>query len=260
MKATITALFVTLPVLAFSQTPLNVETLQFAPAATVVELDMGKLKGEPSRLSWSEDGKQLYVQTTENRGRPNEKNRHYAFSIDGGKKRDLDAEPQWAADYWAAKSGQAPADDPALKIQVKTEARQQRTTSAPMGGDLARGGITPGEAGTSAGDAGSAAYNSQAATVHSMLLKGETIGEFVNSVIVPGLTFGWGPKGSKVIAFATPKDGQIVVMDYQGKKQEVDGAKDALLPAWSPDGTRLAWLQKDGRRKFLLKVANVTTP
>lgn len=258
MKAALAALFIALPAVAFPQSPVRVDALRFSTAQTVAELDMGKLKGEPLRLAWSVDGTQFYVQTVENRARPTEKKRHYAFSVDG-KKQDLDAEPQWAAEYWTAKSGQAPIDNPLLKIQVKTESRQARTTSSPMGGDLARGGAVPGDVGTSAGDASSAAYTTQAATVHLMMLRDETIGEFVNSVIVPGLTFGWGPKGSKVIAFAEPKDGELVVMDYDGKKREVNNTKNALLPAWSPDGARIAWLERDGRRKFVLKVANVTT-
>jgi hypothetical protein len=195
MKAALAALFVALPILAFSQSALRVDALRFSSPTTIAELDMGKLKGEPFRLAWSDDGTQFYVQTIENRGRSNEKKRHYLFLADG-KKQDLDAEPQWAADYWTAKSGQAPVDNPMLKIQVKTETRQARTTSSPMGGDLARGGAVPGDVGTSVGDASSAAYTTQEATVHSMMLKDASIGEFVNSVIVPGLTFGWGPKGS----------------------------------------------------------------
>lgn len=252
------AVIVALPMVVSAQSALDVQSLRASPAATVAELDMGKLKGEPSRLAWSEDGRQFYVRTTENRGKPNEKNRHYLFSLDG-KRQDVGAEPPWAAGYWDAKSGQAPKDNPALKIQVKTETRQQRTTSAPMGGEMARGGVDAGQMGTSAGDASAAAFSAQAATVHAMILKGQTIGEFVNSVIVPGLTFGWGPAGSKVIAFAAPKDGTLVVMDFDGKTRELDGTKDALLPAWSADGSRLAWLQKDGRRKYLLKVADVGT-
>jgi hypothetical protein len=61
-----------------------------------------------------------------------------------------------------------------------------------------------------------------------------------------------------VIAYARPKGGKVVIMDDQGKKVEIDGAEGALLPAWSPDGTRLAWLQRDGRKKYKLYVAAVS--
>jgi hypothetical protein len=259
MKNSVGALILAIPAVAFAQSALKVDALQFSPPATVAELDMGKLKGEPTRLAWSEDGKQFYLQTTENAGRPNAKTRHYVFASDG-KREDVGAEPAWASAYWVAKSGQAPPDNPALKIQVKSEQRQQRTTSVPMGGEMARGGAgDPNSMGTSAGDAAAAAYGAQTVTVHSMVLKGETIGEFVNAVIVPGRTFGWGPKGSKAIAYTTPKDGEIVVMDFDGKRKPVAGTKEAVLPAWSPDGSRLAWLQKAGRRDYLLKVADVSS-
>lgn len=241
------------------QPAVRAEALQFSAPATIAELDMGKLKGEPRRLAWSPDGTQIYVQTAERPGQPNQKLHHYVFATAGGEKQDVKSEPEWAAAYWAEKSGQAAPGDARMKIELKTETRQQRTTSAPMGGDLARGGVTPGEMGTSAGDAGSAAYGSQAATVHSMILKGQTIGEFVNTVIVPGLTFGWGPKGSKAVAFSAVKSGRVVVMDQQGKTKELSASQETMLPAWSPDGSRLAWLQRDGRKKFILRTSDVSS-
>ena len=248
------------PAVVSAQAPLRVQGLTVSEPATVATLDMGKLKGEPSRLAWSPDGSELYVQTRE--GAPNQANaklRHYVFTASNGSKRDVDAEPKWASEYWTVKSAQASPDDPRLKIELKTERRRQQTTSVPMGGDMARGGASTAETGTSAGDASAAAYASQAATVHSMLLKGSTIGEFVNSVIVPGLTFGWAPKGTKAIAFADPKDGRVVVMDAEGAKREIEESQDAILPAWSQTGGKIAWLQQDGRRKFVLRVAGVST-
>jgi hypothetical protein len=232
--------------------------LVIAPGSPIAELDMGKLKGEPSRLAWSPDSSQLYLQTLEGGfGRSNAKLRHYVFNATTGAKEDMQAEPEWASKYWTAKSGQTSPDGPGLKIELKTEQRREQTTSVPRGGDLARGGTSI-DMGTSAADGAAAAYTSQTVTVHSMLLKGETIGEFVNSVIVPGLTFGWGPHGSGLIAFAATKSGRVTVMDSQGAKHEVAASKDALLPAWSADGSRLAWLQKAGRGKFVLQVARVS--
>jgi hypothetical protein len=260
MRVVVAALVLAVSADTFAQSALKVDSARVSEPSTIATLDMGKLKGEPARLAWSPDGSELYVQTREGAfGQANAKLRHYVFAAANGSKRDVDAEPEWASAYWTNKSAQASPDDAALKIEVKTETRQQRTTSAPMAGDMARGGVSTAETGTSAGDAGAAAYGSQTATVHVMRLKGVTVGEFVNSVIVPGLTFGWGPKGSKAIAFADPKGGRVTVMDDHGGKQEIGRSKDALLPAWSQDGSTLAWLQQDGRRRFVLQVARVST-
>jgi len=38
----------------------------------------------------------------------------------------------------------------------------------------------------------------------------------------------------------------------------VPRAKNAILPAWSTDGSRLAWAQKGSRKKFTLVVADVS--
>jgi hypothetical protein len=238
---------------------INADQASFSQPTTVANLDMKKLKGQPARLAWSPDGTQFYLQTLEGDfGRPNQKLHHYVFNATSGAQQKADNEPAWASEYWTLKSGQASPDNPAVKIELKTEERQQRTTSAPMGGDLARGVPTSGDVGTSAGDAGAAAYGSQNSTARLMVLKGATIGEFVNAPIVPGLTFGWGPRGSKAIAYVTPKDGRVVVMDADGKKKQLDGTGDAILPAWSADGRRLAWLRKDGRKNFVIQVANVS--
>ena len=93
--------------------------------------------------------------------------------------------------------------------------------------------------------------------VHSMKVKGELVGEFTNSVIVPGLTFAWAPKGSQAIAYSQAKGGKLYVMGSDGKKQEISGTKETLLPAWSHDAKKIAWLQRDGKKKFDLKVAEL---
>ena len=104
-------------------------------------------------------------------------------------------------------------------------------------------------------DAVDAAFNSQIAFMNTMMLHGRKVGQFDNTVIVPGLTFGWGPHG--LIAYADPGKGRIVVMDGEGHRNEIDGTKDALLPAWSTDDTRLAWVEKSGRNKFVVRVTRV---
>jgi hypothetical protein len=241
-----------------SSRPWAAKTLAISEPVLVVALEGETLTGEPSRLSWSPDDNLLYLQTINGPfGRRESTFRHFIVAAEGGAPREMPAEPEWAMDYWIAKSDQASPDDPSVRIQLKNERRQERTTSVPQGGDLARGGTSI-QGGTGRNDAIDAAFNSQVAFMSTMLLHGQQIGQFDNTVIVPGLTFGWGPVGSGVIAYAEPRKGRIFIMDADGERQEIDGTNDALLPGWSTDGTRLAWFEKDGRGRFVVRVARVS--
>jgi hypothetical protein len=87
---------------------------------------------------------------------------------------------------------------------------------------------------------------------------GETVSEFQNTAVIPGLMFSWGPPGTGTIAYTDRELGHLMLLDRNKHKQTVSGIKDALLPAWSTDGTRLAWVQKAGRRKYTLLWATVS--
>jgi hypothetical protein len=259
MKRLLTAATIALlPAVAMAQTPLPVGSVTMSSPTTLTTLDMDKLKGNPSRMAWSPDLTQIYLQTIEGPFHQPKAVRHYIVTASDGKVKDVQAEPEWFQAYWSVKSHKASPDAPALEIALSTENRREQTTSVPRGGDLAKGGSVGADVtGTSTGDAAAAAMNSQTVTVHTMKLHGQTIGEFVNAVIVPGLTFAWAPKGTQAIAYTDPKGGKIYLMDPKGKKQDLDGTKDALLPMWSHDAKKLAWLQKDGKKKFELKVADI---
>lgn len=240
-----------------AQTAWKAGDLAFSKPEAVAAIEGAQLTGEPSRLAWTPDGNLLYIQTIDGPfGRADSKLRHFLVASTGGALREMPAEPEWAIDYWLVKSDQASPDDPSVRIDLKSEGRRERTTSVPQGGDLARGGTSP-VSSMGRNDAVDAAFNSQLAFMNTLLLYGRKIGEFDNTVIVPGLTFGWGPLGTKVIAYAEPGKGRIVVMDEEGDRATIDGTEDGRLPAWSEDGTRLAWIEKDGRNRYVVKVADV---
>ncbi len=226
-------------------------------ASAPVELDLGKLKGEPSRLAWAADGSQLYLQTAarDSRGLVTATH-HYLVGPDGRVTKTIDQEPAWAATYWAKKSAQSAPSLPTFRIAVEQRQDTARATGAPMGGALARGGTdTSGEhggQGVSAGEAGAAAFQSQTVNVITLRLKGEVIGEWINQPVVPGSTFGWAPAGGR-IAFVS-KSGALIVMDPEGRKDTIAGTANASLPAWSDDGGRIAFLERTGKKKVVLRI------
>jgi hypothetical protein len=66
----------------------------------------------------------------------------------------------------------------------------------------------------------------------------------------PGQTYGWGPDEVGAIAFVDQR-GQLILRTPHAR-QIVPGATDATLPAWSPDGTKVAFARKIGRRMYQL--------
>lgn len=229
------------------------------PAPPVVEIDLRRLKGPLVRqLAWSTDQTEFYLQTYEaNRDASVKATYHYVVAAVGGAVRQVDTPPSWAVSYFQWKSGQASPDDPSWKIDVSSEKKIQSTTSIPMGGDMARGG-TGGDptSGISAESVANAAAQSGNVNVYSMRLGRETIGYWENHPIVPGLTFGWSPKGVGLIAFADTA-GKLAVMDRTGNARRIDGTKAVTLPAWSLDGTKIAYLEKTARTTYALVIATV---
>ncbi len=222
----------------------------------IADVDVGKLKGELVRLAWSEDGSQFYVQTVErDRGGNIKAAHHYLVGSKGAK--DVDQEPAWASKYWMWKSAQASPAAPTFKIGVEERKETKRSVAAPTGGDLAKGGTSPGAAGTSLGDVAAAADTTQTYTIFSLKLKNETLGEWTNEAVVPGINYSWAPAPLQMIAFAKREGGPLVVLDASGQRQELSGAQAAVLPAWSPDGKRMAWLERKDKKKYQLVVAEV---
>ncbi len=84
-----------------------------------------------------------------------------------------------------------------------------------------------------------------------LTLYGEAISQFVNERAQPGEQFSWGPAGTGAVAYVDP-DGRLFVLDQKKHKKSIAAVKDALLPAWTADGSKLAYVQKSGRKKYTL--------
>jgi hypothetical protein len=239
--------------------------LVVSPPATVVEIDGGKMKGDLTRMAWAPDGRSVYFQTVERDTRGNVDVRHYVLALDQKEPKGLDQEPSWAAAYWLTKSAQSAPGMAGLKIAIDQQQKRVAATASPMGGDMAKGGMgatggaSGGSGGSTTGDAVNAATQSQTATVVTLTLKGEVVGEFVNTTPLPGTTFGWGPSGTGLIAFVN-NAGHLVFMDGEGRKQEVAGSKAVLMPGWAANGARLIYLERSGRKKYVVKTLDITIP
>jgi hypothetical protein len=236
----------------------SVKTMRISAPEPIGTIDTGKLKGEPTQLSWSPDGTKLFLQTSERNSVGLMKNhRFFVLSAADAKAEPVDAPPAWATEYWTWKSNQFAPGSTRFGIEIKQDFKSVTATSSPMGGDLARGGTSADASGggTSAGEVAAHAAQTQKQQVVSLTLKGENVGEFVGTQFLAGYTFGWSPRNHLVAYSHT--SGRLAIMDEEGNKQQVDGTKGVILPAWSLDEKRIAFLQKSDKNKYDLFIANV---
>jgi hypothetical protein len=245
----------------------DARAVSLAPAVPLVEIDTSKLKGDVAMLAWSPDGTELYLETVErDRQGAVRSTKHYVIStamISTASRaiKGVDLAPAWATPYWTWKSGQASPAMPTFKIAVDQRQETVHTTAAV--GDIAKGGggsasgtgATPG---TSVEEAASISAASQVQQIWSLKVKTELIGEWTNEAVTPGTNFTWAPAPMRLLMYAKRDGGPLMVLDETGRKQALAGAKNATLPAWSGDGTKLAWLEKKDRKRFDLMIAGVT--
>jgi len=222
-----------------------------SPPRTVAEIDAGKIKGEPVGLAWSADGSTLYLRTAEYDRWRNEQARHFVVSAAGGGMTPVDAVPPWAGAYWMWKSGQAAPGVPDMRFDTDTQTQMATATGTVRDGGLSQSRADPSQSQI----ASDLASVQQVATV-TIKLKGTVVAQSANKRVVPGATWGWAPAPMGGLAFVDAKQ-RLVLIDRAGKTLDAAGATDVLLPAWSPDGTRIAFLQKKGRKNFVLSVVEV---
>jgi hypothetical protein len=257
------ALAATLLLLPQAAPIADARAVWLAPAVPIVELDASKIKGDPDKLAWSPDGSQLYVEAVERNRRGEATSlRHYLVSIGSKSIKGVDQPPEWVSTYWLWKAGQASPGAAAFKIAVAERRETKRATAAV--GDLAKGGGggsdgRGGSPGSTVEEAAGVSAMTQMLQIYALKIGSETIGEWTNEPVVPGINFGWAPAPQHLIAYARRDGGPIVVLDDVGHKQELTGAKSATLPAWSNDATRIAWLERKARKKFDLMIADVST-
>jgi hypothetical protein len=241
--------------------PLDASRVIVSNAAVLASFSTEQVRGFPVLMSWSPDGRQLSVRVVQRDRWANEKTWFYVLALGDSQLTSVEREPDWTGGYWLSKSALSCPGAPAFHIEVETRVERRTATSSGAGGAIAQNSGDPYGAGFELGPQGQAiiqgAMQSQQVSTTTMKLKGAVLGEFVNTPAIPGLMYSWAPAGMDAIAYANGKRA-LVVMDNGGRRHEVRGSKGVLLPAWSPDGKRVAWLEQQGRKKFALMVAEVT--
>jgi hypothetical protein len=249
-------LLLTLAISIF-QGPVKADSLKLSDPKSVATITLDK--DVVRRLAWNADGTELYVQTAELKVDALPKTAfHSVINLAAGKIQRIDAEPKWAEDYHEWKSWKSAPGDDAFMIELATEQRRNSATALPMAGEMARGGgVDPATTGASVESVMAVAQQSQSGTANIMRLKGQTVGEWLNQPIVPGQTFGWGPAGSGVIAYADVQNRQLILMDKNGQRQKIGGTKGVWTPSFSADFTKLAWIEIKGK-KATVYVADIS--
>ena len=225
---------------------------------TIVELDTGKLKGDPGMLAWAPDGKALYLQTIErDRKGAVTSTKHYVIAVAEKTLTSVGSQPAWVGPYWGWKAAPSSPAAAAFKI-VPSEREEVKHAVAPVG-DLAKGGTGADgrNMGTSVGEAVAAQATAQKVHIWALKVDGETIGEWVNEGVTPGSNFSWAPAPAHLLVYAKREGGPLSLLDDKGRKTALTGAKNASFPAWSDEGTRIAWLEKKDRRKYALMIAGI---
>ena len=245
--------FVLTILLAQAVTAVDVSKVTVSAPTTLTVVDVDKIDGEPWRLSWSPDGKQMHLAAMKRKATVLQTT-DYVIDVASGSVKPAAPLPEWATKYWEWKSWKTAPGNAAAEITIDQQRKNVSATARPMGGDLARGGgsVNPG---TTVDEA--AGGTSTNLLIITLLFKGEILGRWEGEPMVPGLTFGWGPQGTEMMAYAA-QDGKLGLVDLQGRKQKINGTRDVRLPAWSADAKRLAWVEKQDRKKFRIQIADVS--
>jgi hypothetical protein len=225
-----------------------------APFLTVSEprpltdIDMGRLKGVPTQLTWSPNEGEYYLQTIDNGTI-----RHYTFRA-GADAQAIPAEPEWALSYWNWKSSRNVPGHLDMLIAVTTrnekasipnQSLSQKATSMSNGAMAMEGAATEAIAGENG------------TQTRTLVLNGDAIGEFKNAPLVPGQTFGWSPESLHAVAYVT-HDKQLSLLDVISRdKHLIAGSSDVTLPAWSLDGKAIVYLEKSSRKKYTVMRVDV---
>ncbi|MGE5246618.1 MAG: hypothetical protein ACM3SQ_20510 [Betaproteobacteria bacterium] len=229
----------------------GIPVFQVSAPATVIDLDQSTFKGDPVVLAWSADG-QFYIETAQGDA-PHVKLRHYLVKVGDRAPKSTGSEPKWASEYWAFKSTRNTPARPNLMIEVRDHVEHNRIPTQSLA-QKAQGT----ETGSVSGMMEAANDYKNGAGVRNLLLGDHVISTIIDAPLVPGTTFGWSPARLQAVAYVDERH-RLRVFEYvTGEDLEVPGTKDVLLPAWSPQGDKIVFLERTGRDKYALTQISIS--
>ena len=231
--------------------PLDCSRVVVSAPRKVAEIDAGTAKGDLVALAWSGDGSAFYLRSAEYDRFRNERAHHFLLDPATGKLTPADTSPSWASSYWMWKSGSVAPGVPDMKLDMET---QQKMVTAV--GTVSDGGASQSRADPYRPQVAADIASAQQVATVTIRLKGTVIVEAVNKSVQPGSTWGWAPAPIGGLAFANGKK-RLALIDRNGRTIEVAGTADVMLPAWSPDGKRIAFVQKTDKKKYVINVVEV---
>jgi hypothetical protein len=220
------------------------EVRTFGTPMVWAELDVDALKGRPAQLAWSDDDSTLYLQVVDGTRADRLTYHHYLITRNQSPA-PLDRQPTWAQAYWKWKSAKSFFGDPLMTIDVDTT---QQLFDDPRDRNTAYL-----ESGRHAPETLQAKTASGKRITSRLLFRRHIIGEFVDEQIFPGYTFSWSPEPLQLLAFRS-STGRLTIINRDADTETLGDAKDVWLPAWSESGDAIAYLERAGRKKFVLKV------
>lgn len=235
-------------------TTTDVTRLVVGTPSTLRDIDAGAVRGIPTRLAWSPDGKYLYLRLSTFDRWSNETVRHILIDVKTAEPRQIGDEPGWIGRYWNFKAGLVSPAVPTWKITIDAREDQVRTTNVPREGNIGQFTSDPG-AGLEE-TIRRAAQSQQKTLFEDYRLSGHTISSSINDHVAAGRTYGWAPAPRPFMAYVTEK-GRLAVMDASGKTMEVKGTKDVRVPAWSEDGLRVAFVEQSSRDTCTIRIVEV---
>ena len=231
-----------------------VAEVRLSKPETLLPLDGGASKGQPTRLAWSPDGASIYLRLSRFDRWANERATHVLVDLAARTPTPIDDEPPWAGSYWLWKSARSSPALPTWRFVFDARDELLRTTNVPREGNIGQHTADP-AAGLDE-VAMRAALASQKVHVETLTLSGHRVDHAPNGNIAVGRTFGWAPAPRTLIVFVTQK-GRLALMDSRGRVREIGDTSKALLPGWSEDGRRVAFVERARNDKFLLRVLRV---